>query len=351
MQLVGCTSAPKLMPTSNLYIGATGYPESEVQLTQKRSQIDMLYVTDRLPESETNQLEYGSGRSASLAFGSAIVEIGKGRDWEQLVKASQTVSKDSAFEMTVIKRVELGRFPETPYAFVVNKGVPVVNTEIQTQLEKSTLKFRKEINRRLNLANRKDVIIYIHGFNNTFDDAITNLAGIWHFMGRQGVPLAYSWPAAYGGAIGYFSDRESGEFTIFHLKNMLRLLASFAEIENIHIIAHSRGTDVVTTALRELIIESRAAGKNPKNCLRVRNLILAAPDLDFSVMRQRLIAEKFGLAFGQVNIYTAQTDNALNFAEMIMPGKRLGHLQSKDFGDPDKQIFTAVKNVHIYQCT
>jgi len=64
-------------------------------------------------------------------------------------------------------------------------------------------------------------------------------------------------------------------------------------------------------------------------------------------MRQRLMAEKFGLAFGQINIYTAQTDNALNFAEMIMPGKRLGHLQSKDFSDPDKQIFAAVKNVNF----
>jgi len=69
--------------------------------------------------------------------------------------------------------------------------------------------------------------------------------------------------------------------------------------------------------------------------------------LDFGVTRQRLMAEKIGLVFGQINIYTAQTDNALNFAEMIMPGKRLGHLQSKDFSDPDKQIFVAVKNVHF----
>jgi len=258
------------MPTPNLYIGEKGYPDVRVQLAQKSPVVDMLYVTDRLPESETEQLEYGSGRSASLAFGSAIVEIGKGSDWDQLVKASQTSSRDSAFEMTVIKRIELGRFPETPYIFVVNKGVPVVNTEIQTQLKKSTSELRKEINRLLSMANRKYVIIFIHGFNNTFDYAVSNLAGIWHFMGRQGVPLVYSWPAANGGATGYFSDRESGEFTVFHLKNMLRLLSSFKEIENLHIIAHSRGTDIVTTALRELVIESRAAGKRPKACLRVK---------------------------------------------------------------------------------
>ena len=72
--LVGCTSAPRLMPTPNLYIGERGYPEAEVQLAQKSSQVDLLYVTDRLPDPEKNQLEYGSGRSTSLAFGLAVVD-------------------------------------------------------------------------------------------------------------------------------------------------------------------------------------------------------------------------------------------------------------------------------------
>ena len=35
------------------------------------------------------------------------------------------------------------------------------------------------------------------------------------------------------------------------------------EIENIHIVSHSLGTDVSTTALRELVIENRAAGGDP----------------------------------------------------------------------------------------
>ena len=97
---------------------------------------------------------------------------------------------------------------------------------------------------------------------------------------------------------GYFADRESGEFTIFHLKEFVRLIASSPEVERIHILAHSRGTDVTTTALRELVIEARAAGKNPRESLRIANLVLAAPDIDFDVVRQRLMAEKFGPAIG-----------------------------------------------------
>lgn len=63
------------------------------------------------------------------------------------------------------------------------------------------------------------------------------------------------------------------------------------EVGSIHILAHSRGTDITTTALRELVIEARAAGKNPVTFLKVKNIILAAPDLDYGVVTQRLIAE------------------------------------------------------------
>jgi len=331
------------MPTPNLFSGEKEYPQAELKAELKKARIDMLYVTDRLPDPEKSELEYGTGRSQSIGFGSALIDIGE-LDWEQLMQVSQ---KDSArsHDMVVERRVELGRFPATPHPFSVVDGVPVEDPEIKKEFEKTASLFRTEINRRLALSESKDITVYVHGFNNTFDEAAANLSGVWHFMGRQGVPLTYTWPAASGGMFGYFIDRESGEFTIFHLKKMLKLLASFEEIENINIIAHSRGTDVVTTALRELIIESRGAGENPRKMLRIKNLILAAPDLDFGVMRQRLIAEKFGAAIGQITVYTAQSDTALNISEWLMTGLRLGRVEAKDFSDTERKIFSSVKNV------
>ena len=116
------------------------------------------------------------------------------------------------------------------------------------------------IDEQLELTNRKEVIIYIHGYNNTFNDAITTIANLWHFMGRQDVPIAYKWPAGSGGLTGYTSDSESGEFTIFHLKMFLEDLAANPNVERISILAHSRGTDVTISAIRELGIAARAAG-------------------------------------------------------------------------------------------
>lgn len=343
--LSACASAPQLMPTPNLYNGEKGYPASEVQAAHKSAAIDLLYVTDRSPVNDHGVLAYGSGRSASVAFGSALIDIGEGLSWQQLVNDSQTAARRNAHKIMINKRVEIGRFPETPHAFSVENDKVLEDSEVTAHFQTTAAKFRAEIHRRLTASRHKDVTIFIHGFNNSFDDAAATLAELWHFTGRRGVPLLYTWPAAHGGLFGYFVDRESGEFTIFHLKEMLRQLATMKEIENIHIIAHSRGTDVTTTALRELMIASRAAGKKPLEEMRIQNLILAAPDLDFGVMRQRLIAEKFGPAIGQITIYTAQTDSALNISESIMTGLRLGKLESQDFSETERKIFSSVKNV------
>ena len=41
------------------------------------------------------------------------------------------------------------------------------------------------------------------------------IAELWHFLGRQGVPILYTWPAGFGGLRGYTRDRESGSSPSF----------------------------------------------------------------------------------------------------------------------------------------
>ena len=204
---------------------------------------------------------------------------------------------------------------------------------------------QKSISDRLKSNNQKDVLLYVHGFNVSFEKAVLGLNDVWHFCGRQAVPIAYSWPSGSGNLFGYFTDRESGEFTVYHLKETIRLLSSMAEVENIHILAHSRGTDITTTALRELVIETRASGKDPLATLKVKNLIMAAPDLDYGVVTQRLIAEKFGPAFGQITIYMNSGDSALGIAQNLMRGIRFGKLTAEKQSEREAQIFNNVGNV------
>lgn len=347
LMLGGCTSY-SLMPTPNIYAAESGYPEDQVPEALRSNQVDLLYVTDRSPESDENgKLAYGSERSDSIAFGSVVVEFGDEISWQKLVRASQSRNRSEALEVTVRSRTELGRFPATPHPFSVQGGIPIEDRAVVDEQDRVETAFRAELERRLSVAHHKEVFVYVHGVNNSFDFAASAHAETWHFLGRRGVPILYSWPAAHGGLLGYFVDRESGEFTIYHLKQLIRMLVSFSEVERINIIAHSRGTDITTTALRELVIEARAAHGSARAHLRISNLILAAPDLDFGIVRQRLIAEKFGPAFGQITIYTTQADEALSLSESLMTGKRFGRLTSSDLGATEQAIFSRVTNVNI----
>jgi esterase/lipase superfamily enzyme len=345
---LGCATGHPLMPTPNLYSGADGYPEAAVPPASKSSQVDLLYATDRAPlPDDGGGLHYGRNRSASVGFGSAVVEIGEGETWEELVEASQGNRRKGKLGLELRSSTELGRFPPTPHPFTVVNDEPVDDPEVAAEDSRVAEALRSEIRRRLAQTEQKDVILYVHGFNNSFEFAACSQAEVWHFLGRRGVPILYSWPAAHGGLFGYFIDRESGEFTIYHLKQLIRLLVSTPEIERIHILAHSRGTDVATSALRELVIETRAAGKNPREHLRIANLVLAAADLDFDVVRQRLMAEQFGPAFGQITIYTTQADKALGVSQTLMSGTRFGRIKSGDLGESEQEIFTEVTNVNI----
>jgi len=344
--LVGCSSAPKLMPTPNIYLEGSGYPESRVPEGLKTNKVDLLYVTDRAPEtSKDGDLVYESVRSASLGFGSAIVEFGDGLPWEQLVEMSETSSRKTSPSINVVKRTELDRFPATPHAFLVVDGKAKEDPKVRADYDRAAQVLREEINRRMIETGGNENHIFIHGFHNSFDKAACVLAEFWHFIGRHGVPMLYSWPAAHKGMFGYFVDRESGEFTIYHLKNLIRLLGSFPEIEKINILSHSRGTDVATSALRELIIEARAAGKSSRELYRVENLILAAPDLDFDIVRQRLMAERIGPAFGQITVYATDADKALGLSQTLMSGTRFGRIHAENLGEQEKAIFSVVKNV------
>lgn len=93
-------------------------------------------------------------------------------------------------------------------------------------------------------------LIYFPGFNSGFDDAAYDVTDIWHHSGRGSVPISFSWPSIGGNLFGYFVAKESGDSSIYHLKEVLRALRGIDEFTEINIVAHSRSVDVTTTDKR-----------------------------------------------------------------------------------------------------
>lgn len=348
--LAGCQEM--LVSTPTLYLDAEQDPFADVPVELRTNAVDLLYATDRLADGERDgSVEYGYDRSRSLAFGSCVVEIGRDVSWEQLVEASRSEKREVSLPLRLASVTELGRFPDTPPPLVVRDGE---STETETdaylaQRGAAFDAFHDVLRDRLAITPRKEVFVFVHGFNNTFEYAAFRLAQLWHFLGREGVPILYSWPAGHPGLVkGYTHDRESGEFTIFHLKELLRVLAACPEVEQVSVISHSRGTDVLSTALRELVIAELAAGRDPEEVFKINNTVFAAPDLDMDVSSQRNAADRLFRIQRRLVIYVSPTDKALGAAEWLFANpNRLGKMQPERMDARTRERFSVIRGGEV----
>jgi esterase/lipase superfamily enzyme len=330
----GCgTARTLLMPTPNLYAEGLDNPFVGVPVELQNNKVDVMYMTDRAPEGGPPEWRtYGYQRSRSIGFGLAEVRIGDDVSWADLVKASLARYRIGALALGVSRVMELGRFAETPRSLIELPGSADARaTDASEQAAEE--QFRKTLAEQLSHTPVKDVYLFVHGYANTFDDGVKTVAQIWHFLGRQGAPMAYSWPAGRSGLLrGYTYDRESSEFTVYHFKQMLRLIASCPDVRKVHLIGHSRGTDVVTTGVRELHLELTGQGKPTREVLKLGTMVLAAPDMDFDVVVQRLMTARIGHVPERAAIYVCSNDEALGVANWLFGGlKRLGQLKSDMF--------------------
>jgi esterase/lipase superfamily enzyme len=334
MLTVACSSSRPLMPAPNIYQGQTAEQVfAEVPEEWHQSRMKLLYATDRKPrDDQDGNFAYGSGRSASLAFGTAVIEIDGDPAWEEFTASSLDNNRKNELQLLMGEITELERLPPTPYPATFIEGEIRIDPNHLAETLAVESRMNTRISELLSKTPRDEVVLFIHGYNNDFEDAAFDLAEVWHFLGRKHLPVLYTWPAGHegiSGMRGYNYDRESGEFTIYHLKQFLKSLGKLKEVEKIHIIAHSRGTDVLVTALRELFLEIRAEGKDPRKELRVANVVLAAPDLDYEVVLQRVVSEFLVGGVGQATVYTSPADKAIKISEWLYGSvARIGHLDS-----------------------
>lgn len=352
--LWGCSSPRLMMPTPNVLLTTPEDTYQNLSSPQKTPEVELLYFTDRAAEQDSaGNLAYGYERSASIGFGNAVVKLGENITWNDLVKASQTNEREQQVKLALGEVTELVRTPNTPLPYTIRDGEIAEDPTMLALLEKARLATTKVLQQRLARTPRKEVFVYIHGYHNTFADSAFAMAELYHFLGRFGVPIIYSWPAGYPGIFGYTYDRESSEFTIWHLREILRFLAEIPEVEKIHIIAHSRGTDVATAALREITLKTRGAGIDPRIEYKIHNFVLAAPDLDVKVAEQRIDGDNLPLSVKRFTIYTSPDDQAIFYAQRLMrsPEGRIGRFHFEELTDSQRDMmdFYGSSNFSIIQ--
>ena len=127
-------------------------------------------------------------------------------------------------------------------------------------------------------SSKRHVLVFVHGFNNKFEDAVFRFAQIVHDSGAEVAPVLFTWPSR-GSVLAYGYDRESTNFSRNGLETLLRDLAKDPNVGEVTILAHSMGNWLTLESLRQMAIRDRRIA--PK----IRNVILAAPDVDMDLAR------------------------------------------------------------------
>ncbi|TPK57278.1 alpha/beta fold hydrolase [Mesorhizobium sp. B2-4-19] len=155
-------------------------------------------------------------------------------------------------------------------------------------------------------------LVFVHGFNNGFDDGIYRLTQIAHDTKYPGTPVLFSW-ASSAKTTGYIYDKDSANAARDDLEATLRMLAK-TRVKSIDIIAHSMGTWLTMEALRQLAItgDRDLGGK-------LGYVVLASPDIDVDVFKKQMI--RYGKPNKPFAVLLSGDDRALKLSSLISGDK------------------------------
>jgi esterase/lipase superfamily enzyme len=152
------------------------------------------------------------------------------------------------------------------------------------------------------------VLVFVHGYNTKFKEAVFRLAQIVHDSGTTATPVLFSWPSR-ARILAYGYDRESANFSRDELEKLLVALAADPKIGNISILAHSMGNLLTLETLRQMAIRT---GKIPP---KISTVMLAAPDVDVDVFQTQIHA--IGTRGPHFTLFVSQDDAALAIARRL----------------------------------
>jgi esterase/lipase superfamily enzyme len=245
--------------------------------------------------ASTRQPEYFSGeRSPAVGFARLDISVPRSHQIGQLeLPGSVTSAGDPASHFTV-------------------SGVErLTEPEILKQV-------RAEIAQRPQAD--REVLVFVHGFNTNFADAAFRFAQIVTDSGFKGVPVLFTWPSR-AQVLAYPYDRDSADFSRDALEIGLRAIARDLGANRFDILAHSMGTLLTVETLRQAAIRGDGSFGG-----KLRNVMLAAPDIDIDVFKTQLAAIK-----RPVTVFVSSDDRALDFSRQFAGDKaRLGAISEKD---------------------
>ena len=280
---------PSKQPTTH---GAIGKPSvSENQKPFSPTLIRTYFGTNRDVKISGTKTKFGQ-KNSKVSYGHLDVSIPpKGRHTKGVIE------RPSIFKF---------EFRENS-----NKHIVIKNTQILDRDD-----FFSELNSNIRRTKRKNAFIFVHGFNVSFNEAAYRTAQMAYDLEFDGVPVFYSWPSNEN-TLKYFGDRKVAEKTKPKLEQFLTDFFEKTSADNVYLISHSMGGEVLTGAIVPLI------KKHPEIKQKLKEIILTAPDIDAEVFKNE-IAPVMTSTQKPITLYVSSGDTALKVSKMLNRSWRLG---------------------------
>ena len=272
--------------------GAPAPPSAETAAPPPEfSAVTVFFATDRNRTASTMPAAvFGSGRG-SVTYGACEVSIPRDHRMGEL---------------------------EAPFSFLgfslpedQAKHVVLLSTEVYP-----ASRYFAELGQRIGRAPAKSALIFVHGYNVTFEDAARRTAQMTYDLGFEGAPVFYSWPSQ-GKETAYPKDEENIRWSEANLKRFLDDFLKRTDAQNIYLIAHSMGNRGAVAALGAIF------AANPQHRQRFREIILTAPDIDAEIFVRDIAPQIVG-SRTTITLYASSADRALQLSKRFHGYPRLG---------------------------
>ena len=286
--------------------------------------IEVLFATNRVRTGDADparffgESEMAGGEDQRLTFGRAVVAVPPRHHRGELEEPSlvrATVSK--------ITKSDIARALHVPPIEALDPDLHFTFAKPLELLDDAS--FAKALRESIAAAKRHEALLYVHGFANSFADAAFRTAQFAYDLTDSKhdiAPLMFSWPSDPN-AVNYAGAAARTWSSGRQLARFLERLVDTAGIGVVHIVAHSKGAEVLGFALDHLrtanLMTLQANGRLAPN---FNQIVLAAPDIraaDFEGMVLPAVASGH-----HVTNYVASNDEALKLSKKVNAGPRAG---------------------------
>ena len=161
------------------------------------------------------------------------------------------------------------------------------------------------------------VLLFVHGYNNSFAEAAQRAAQLAYDLGFPGPIVLFSWPSD-GDVLAYMRDEQKALTAWRQMAEVLGELTRLGTGIQICVVAHSMGTRVLTQGMAELLRSRPGADR------AFRQVVLASPDIGEEEFRERWVFELKSANAPRFTLYASNQDLPAAVSAWLHGERRLG---------------------------